>query len=441
MFWFRYETVKFVQIRDPRLGVLRLLLLVAIAAYVGLYELYLNGGYLAAQPITGSVRFRLQQPTVDSCDPNNANCSNAFAPLSSLPYCRNAHIDTNSSASNTLPCQFYEALNAQMDVSESSMAVMTKGALYNQTLMCDGTQQASCPNTYQDDETTSFFVAQSEAFTILLEHAVTASRFCNEQHKSSHYCSTQAKDSIGRLLVPDNPLLCQEQAQLNNSYTSLLGEEPTTWSPCYIGANKTIHNQDFFSLDTLVQAAGISSLDDCTDDGTSEQECRTFRDSGATLLVTVVWSDFDEDSHSLTPHYTYSSRLIGSKFQQSTAYYTSYRSHRILLNAHGIKLVVVLQGDFHEFDWMHLLITATTAVGLLALATTIVDNTMLYVLPERERYNSLKYEQENDVVDGDGDDGDLEVSGPPAESHAPAPQEHGDSLTVPLLVASESDRE
>jgi hypothetical protein len=38
------------------------------------------------------------------------------------------------------------------------------------------------------------------------------------------------------------------------------------------------------------------------------------------------------------------------------------------------------------------LITVTTAVGLLAVATTIVDLLMLYVLPEKGRYQEAKYE-------------------------------------------------
>ena len=38
------------------------------------------------------------------------------------------------------------------------------------------------------------------------------------------------------------------------------------------------------------------------------------------------------------------------------------------------------------------IITLTTAVGLLAVATTIVDLLMLYVLPEKERYQDAKYE-------------------------------------------------
>ena len=36
--------------------------------------------------------------------------------------------------------------------------------------------------------------------------------------------------------------------------------------------------------------------------------------------------------------------------------------------------------------------TVTTALGLLAVANTIVDNLMLYVLPEKDLYTRAKYE-------------------------------------------------
>jgi hypothetical protein len=51
-----------------------------------------------------------------------------------------------------------------------------------------------------------------------------------------------------------------------------------------------------------------------------------------------------------------------------------------------------MAGHFHHFDVLSFLITLTTALGLLAVATTVVDSFMLYVLPEKERYQQVKYE-------------------------------------------------
>jgi hypothetical protein len=49
-------------------------------------------------------------------------------------------------------------------------------------------------------------------------------------------------------------------------------------------------------------------------------------------------------------------------------------------------------GAFHQFELVAFLITVTTALGLLAVSTTVVDSLMLYILPEKERYARAKYE-------------------------------------------------
>lgn len=83
-FFSSYETVKYVYIKDARLGILRSILLFAIVLYVVVFELWAQGGWLESAPVVGVVRFSLQQPTVENCDPSDQNCTNAFAPLTEL---------------------------------------------------------------------------------------------------------------------------------------------------------------------------------------------------------------------------------------------------------------------------------------------------------------------------------------------------------------------
>ena len=54
-------------------------------------------------------------------------------------------------------------------------------------------------------------------------------------------------------------------------------------------------------------------------------------------------------------------------------------------NRHGIRLVFRQIGDIGTFDVQVLLVNMVAAVALLAVATTIVDNLMLYVLPQKAR--------------------------------------------------------
>ena len=142
----------------------------------------------------------------------------------------------------------------------------------------------------------------------------------------------------------------------------------------------------------------ILSLDDCLE-GTKNNDgpCTTYRESGATLLLKIVWNDFRPYKGLVEPFYYYSPRLIGDSYKESLPYYHSYRTSRTLMKAHGIKIAVLVSGSFHQFQVLPFLITLTTALGLLAVATTVVDSLMLYVLPEKEHYQHVKYE----VVQGE----------------------------------------
>lgn len=193
-----YETVKYVNIKDSRLAILRSVLLVAIVLYVGVFEMWGQGGWLEASPVVGVVRFSLQQPTSNNCDPNNDNtCRNEFEPLTELSYCRQATEmeDKSTYRGNVYPCEIYEATNAQI-VSEKSIAIITRASARKEELVC-GTNDTVCPRTYNATSAErKFYTAQSEAFTILFDHSVTASKICSAQN--NYACSSESSKYTGR---------------------------------------------------------------------------------------------------------------------------------------------------------------------------------------------------------------------------------------------------
>jgi len=394
MAWFgSYETVKYVSIKDARLGMMRLILVLAIAGYVIIVEMFQMGGYLASNPVVGVVRFSLQQPTVNECDPSVEGCTNAFLPLNNLKYCQQAAVNHTGYVGSVYPCEIYEAVNAA-NVRETSLVIWTKASIYNQSLICDGSigsGSMTCPNTYKNQKPSPqpFYIAQSETFTVLLEHAVTASRICEhhgrrDSNKMQHYaCSAEASRYQGRL-YSTNEGLCRKEFAKKNSFDQPRGSTLQSNAPCFIGANQTASDEDFFSLDVLLQAAEVS-LDDCMD--VNSNGCTTYRESGATLLLNVVWNDFRPYRGLVEPFYYYSPQLIGTSYKESLPFYDSYRTSRTLMRAHGVKIAVLLAGSFHQFQMLPFLITLTTALGLLTLATKVVDSLML-----SDRYLQIKYE-------------------------------------------------
>jgi hypothetical protein len=397
-----YETVKYVNIKDSRLAILRSMLLLAIVLYVGVFEMWGEGGWLEASPVVGVVRFSLQQPTVNNCDPNNDRaCMNAFTPLDELAYCQQAAEigDKTIYPGNVYPCEIYEATNAQI-VSEKSVAIITRASARDEELVCDKGDMV-CPRTYNATSAErKFYTAQSEAFTVLFDHAVTASKICTAQN--NYACSSESSKYSGRL-VSKNHILCAQEFARGKSFSDFRGGRPKADAPCYVIPNTTSDRQDFFSLNVLLQAVGVS-LDDCSTTGSVpvNGSCQTYRDTGATLVLNIYWADFHAFRGMVEPFYYYSPQfLAGSSFKQSIPFYHSYRSSRTLLKAHGIRVAVLLGGEYRQFDTVSFLVTLTTALGLLAVATTVVDALMLYILPEKKRYQQAKYEEEDH---GDNDD-------------------------------------
>lgn len=59
---FAYATPKYARILDRRLGITKYFLVLVIAVYVAVYQIWMNGGYLATDSIDGYARWTLQNP-------------------------------------------------------------------------------------------------------------------------------------------------------------------------------------------------------------------------------------------------------------------------------------------------------------------------------------------------------------------------------------------
>ncbi|KAH8057951.1 ATP P2X receptor [Aureococcus anophagefferens] len=119
---FSYSTIKYVQIRDRRLGLTKLLLTLA----------------------------------------------------SSLPY-----------AGNKRTCEFYEQIGAQQTM-DSSLLVSTRITTLEQRLVCNATHgPATCPQVYAVASERTNYVMAAERFTVLIDHSVLATSIRHLQGTSS----------------------------------------------------------------------------------------------------------------------------------------------------------------------------------------------------------------------------------------------------------------
>ncbi|KAH8069010.1 ATP P2X receptor [Aureococcus anophagefferens] len=370
---FSYSTIKYVQIRDRRLGLTKLLLTLAVSGYVGLYSLWYEGFYLEKSPLTGACRFTLQQPTQGNCDPTDPGCLNDYGSPADAPYCAQSALPY---AGNKRTCEFYEQIGAQQTM-DSSLLVSTRITTLEQRLVCNATHgPATCPQVYDVASERTNYVMAAERFTVLIDHSVLATSIRHLQGTSSALS--------GRLYVKKSHALCEEYG----GSVTMRGLVETKTAPCYIRPNTTSRGLDFFSLDVLLRADDVS-LDDVSYDG------KTYRETGASLIFEITYQNFRGWPGVGEIFYSYTPMVVrGSSYKYYDAIYAEYRERRHLLNQHGIYVEAVQGGELRGrgFSFNNLLIQLTTSLTLFATATVLTDFLAIYVLPDRNHYNDYKYE-------------------------------------------------
>ncbi|GMH81889.1 hypothetical protein TrVE_jg5396 [Triparma verrucosa] len=376
---FAYPTVKMVKIQDSRLGLFKLFLVFMIVLYIAVFQLWKDSGYLQTEKVSGISRFTLQQPTVDDCSPTNDDCMNDFNALPDLAYCNQSSLPYDG---DKYPCQYYESVGLGT-MFESSILVTTRVTTRQEDLVCNSTSETTCPRVYNltsPDAEKTYYSADVERFTVLFDTSVMATTL---------QIYGESSEMEGMLYVEKNSALCASYATATKSWG---GKAITSTAPCYIAPNKTNANLDFFQLGILMSAAD------------SDLDVGNNRYDGATMIVEVTYTNmFSWSGLSRKIQYTYKPYLSSStsfKLYDNVWEGTdNYREKRTLLNKHGIKIDLVQSGDLGAFSFAQLLISLTTSLTLLAMATVITDYIALYFLPDKEKYDEAKYEWTEDFSD------------------------------------------
>ncbi|EGG13721.1 putative purinergic receptor [Cavenderia fasciculata] len=297
---FSYQTVKIVKIRDKRLGILHLLFITGIVIYIVLGTIFFQKRYLATEAPIGSIRSSLLAPTYRDPTP---------------PYCTSSG-NTTYNGFPTMPCQYWdETLTLYPSVADESMFISTRVTSENQIANCSLT----LPNcTYNITNPDTFYIADVVNFTILFDHTLSAPALGIQYN---------ARQLPGILLNHD-------------------GDAWTPPPPSVVGVEG---QYDILTLGVVLEAAGISSLDD------------------------PVISD--------------------TKYKAIEPIYTTDVNHRVVFNRHGVKIIFIQTGTLGVFDFQTMLLTFVSGIGLVTVSTLIVDVLAVKLLPQKEKYQQLKYQE------------------------------------------------
>jgi len=361
-----YNTVKVAKIRDFRLGILFYGFLIIIIFYIVGYDIIYTKRYLKTEVPTGSARLQLRQPYVG----NNP----VRTPAELLPYCtaNSSYRNYTGAEGNFCPhvpwvsfpnynCYYWDEQDVVFPVTErSAMLAATRVTQSVATLNCNMSMY-NCSYETIENTTETFFIADIEQFTLLMDHQMIASTLGIQAN---------AKELSGSIVGLDG--------------------KPLNYSTQYntIGV---LNATDILQLQVILAAAGLNSLDTPATSNCSESN----RYAGLVVLVIINYQNTapsftDFDLNTIT--YQISAQLFQqTEFKSVEPLYLESFNTRVSRNRHGIRIIVLQVGTIGGFDFQTLLLTLVSGMGLLAVATVVVDVLAVYILPQRNIYDKYKY--------------------------------------------------
>jgi hypothetical protein len=175
---------------------------------------------------------------------------------------------------------------------------------------------------------------------------------------------------------------------------------------------------DIVPLAALLKAADVD-LDTFSPStgGGGKRDNYSKRFAGVVLLVRVF---YDNTFTYNTGHFRYRYEVEEVSNTQFKAIQPEYDmgddTHRTLNNRHGLRLVFQQAGMVGRFNFQTMLVQLVSSLGLLAVATVVVDIMATSVMPKRQVYKAFKFEEcdthtHHELLDrGANSEGDIETA-------------------------------
>eukprot|EP01128_Nolandella_sp_AFSM9_P000618 TRINITY_DN1076_c0_g1_i1.p1 TRINITY_DN1076_c0_g1~~TRINITY_DN1076_c0_g1_i1.p1 ORF type:complete len:395 (-),score=78.37 TRINITY_DN1076_c0_g1_i1:164-1234(-) len=316
-----------------------------IFAYVIGWTIVWEKRYLLNGTPTGSVRMSLLQPK----DP--------IAPAK-LEYCKVPGSNDTNDPFTRYECRYWDESFVVFPAAEDhDMFITTRVREEDQTL--DGCSLTDPDCHYKIVDNSTFFIGDIEQFSLELDHTMYVPNL-NKQG-TSQTMPGRMLDSHGNEMKLDH-----------------LGK---------------VGSPDRLLVSDLLKAAGVDSL-------TSPSETKpgiSMRDDGIVLLMFIDYSNtFTWDLSQI--RYTYTVKLVNkAKFKVTQPIFTKKVDDRKLWVRHGVRLIILHTGEVGVFDFPTLLLSFVSGLGLMAVATLVVDTFATKILPAKNVYNRYKYEETKEI--------------------------------------------
>lgn len=361
-----YSTIKVVKVRDWRLGCMHYFFQVAIFLYIVLYAVTFDQGFMYKEQIVGgSVTLNSRAPNLNDFGVENYAQNFSYCCESDDAFdCQNGTKPLN----DTLKCLSWDSYLAEYPTSSNlELAITSRVTISSETVNDPATcTETNWPPTceYIDDGAgeESFYIAGFEGYTIRIRHG------CRGQIVDRQGVSTGEDAMSGKLVSTSGKTL-----------RFWPDETPFAGQP-----QDDTRSGDIISVAELLEAAGLNLDEDFTSMGEISP-----RYDGINVLVNIEYEMVGIPG--LTLRYVYKPRVLSAlEYKIEEAIYTNARQSRTIYNRHGARFIFVQTGVVGTFDFQSLLVTLVTALGLLAVATTVTDLMMLNILENRKTYGKYK---------------------------------------------------
>lgn len=184
-------------------------------------------------------------------------------------------------------------------------------------------------------------------------------------------------------------------------------EDPDNWAPVKhlpaTGGADQLFMRDVFYAASPANGYGVHGpgLDMDAESDACPRKCNgkklTYRNMGVLLHASIQYdntgtiiagSSYDDIKYQIKL-FTKPSTIFHVEVVQRGAGETHARTIHHLF---GPRIMFDAEGKLGGLQWNHVVVQLTTSLAMFAVATTVVDLLMLYVLPNRHEYYGIKYE-------------------------------------------------
>jgi len=171
-----YQTLKIVKIKDYRLGGLYYTFIFLILCWVVGYQILYSNDHFEKLDVSGTARITIQQPTVDHCNPQDADCKSDFRNLTELRYCKEfAGKHSLAAGVKQHHCTFSDKHSMNpLGLATGALLVPTRIDTTVQSKGCEPSAENafSCDNEWNIKESSGVvYVADIERSTLMLAHS------------------------------------------------------------------------------------------------------------------------------------------------------------------------------------------------------------------------------------------------------------------------------